>query len=161
MEAIWCKALQQTMFDERAKPQAVRGWAIELYKKAVVFQSVSILAHFGMTDALITVVLMVVINPDTLVPERKVHNHFTSLDLQLGNRFSITIDLRNDIGMLKMIGKFGFPCFNLAPCITNGLKGPFCQVFPQTNQLAQDRIKGCKNVRLCLPFGLLSCEYPL
>src|SRR5436190_1191325 len=54
--------------------------------------------------------------------------------------------------MLKMVGESGFSCLDAACGFTDGEERPFCQLFAQAHNLAQDRVQWNKDVCSRLSF---------
>src|SRR2546426_9687388 len=100
----------------------------------------------------ITVATAVMLNPGPLVPQDEFQRDFSGLNVRFCNRPGITIDFWNGLEILKMIGKLYLACTGSAPCIAKSKKHPFCQLFAQTNQLTQERVKGSENI--CLGLAL-------
>src|SRR5260370_24310653 len=96
----------------------VAGRTFKLQKKAVLSRLIGIFAIFCVGNTVSFVMLSVALHPGTLVPQDPFQFHFASIHCYLCNGLSVTVHLRNGIGIVKMVGKGGLTSFDLAACVT-------------------------------------------
>src|SRR5712692_7142655 len=73
------KPLKNPMLNEVAKPQAIRGRAVELHKKAVLILRVLCPPCSSTTNTFWRVVIRVVLDPGAFVPQDEFHHDLASL----------------------------------------------------------------------------------
>src|SRR5258708_17842842 len=113
LPVIFVKTFEKTMLNQISEPETITGRAIKLDKKAVLFLRVGALTASCKTDTFFGVTLWMMRHQRGFVPEYPLHGHCPPLDLYICNGPGVSVDFRNGIDLLKMIGESHFLCFHL------------------------------------------------